>query len=343
MTRWSCAAVRKLRGVLVVLLSIALLGCMHRPAQAEGWELYKARFINAEGRVRDSGNRNISHSEGQGWGMLFAVAYNDRETFERLWTWTAANLQRSDLPLFAWRYDPSQANPVSDPNNASDGDVLIAWALHNASLRWQEPAYEVASAEIRAAVDAHLVIAFAGYTLLLPGLEGFKQDTETVVNLSYWIIPAFQQFARLEPEQAWQSLLDDAPRLLAAARFGVNGLPPDWLAVSEQRPPRPADGWPPRFGFDAVRVPLYFKWGRATAAELKPFLDFWSRDGDAVPPAWIDLTSGEQATFGASVGVLAIRALLANQDLPEPAVLADADYYATSLYLLSQLASSGQP
>nr|WP_301540442.1 glycosyl hydrolase family 8 [Proteus mirabilis] len=38
-----------------------------------GWQQFKARYITPEGRVIDSANQNISHSEGQGYGMLMAV------------------------------------------------------------------------------------------------------------------------------------------------------------------------------------------------------------------------------------------------------------------------------
>jgi len=34
----------------------------------------------------------ISHSEGQGYGMLLAVAADDRPTFDLLWGWTRAQL-----------------------------------------------------------------------------------------------------------------------------------------------------------------------------------------------------------------------------------------------------------
>jgi endoglucanase len=42
--------------------------------------------------------------------------------------WTERTLLRGDVALFAWRYDPRAPNPVADTNNASDGDMLIAWA-----------------------------------------------------------------------------------------------------------------------------------------------------------------------------------------------------------------------
>ncbi|MEQ5261408.1 glycosyl hydrolase family 8, partial [Morganella morganii] len=34
-----------------------------------GWQQFKERYIKDDGRVIDSANNNISHSEGQGYGM----------------------------------------------------------------------------------------------------------------------------------------------------------------------------------------------------------------------------------------------------------------------------------
>jgi endoglucanase len=38
------------------------------------WESYKSRFMMPDGRIIDTGNGNVSHTEGQGFAMLLAVA-----------------------------------------------------------------------------------------------------------------------------------------------------------------------------------------------------------------------------------------------------------------------------
>src|SRR5487761_2690925 len=62
-------------------------------AGARLWQDWSKRFVRPSGRVVDTGNHGISHSEGQGYGMLLAVAAGDRPAFDRLWAWTRANLQ----------------------------------------------------------------------------------------------------------------------------------------------------------------------------------------------------------------------------------------------------------
>ena len=69
--------------------ALPLVGTLHDP---EAWRAYKTRFVTESGRIVDTANSGISHSEGQGYGMLLAVAANDRVAFDTIWGWTRANL-----------------------------------------------------------------------------------------------------------------------------------------------------------------------------------------------------------------------------------------------------------
>src|SRR5476649_908231 len=108
----------------------AVGGSLHAP---EFWQAYKSRFVTPAGRVVDTANKNISHSEGQGYAMLLAVAAGDRATFNLVWDWTRANLMVRDDSLLAWRWQPDERPAVADINNATDGDLLVAWALTEAA------------------------------------------------------------------------------------------------------------------------------------------------------------------------------------------------------------------
>ncbi len=307
------------------------------------WNQYRQRFMAPDGRIEDTGNGHVSHSEGQGWGMLFAVSADDRAAFDRLWRWTDSTLRRQDVALFAWRYDPNGTPPIADINDASDGDVLIAWALLRAGQRWGDAELLQKSAEIREAIARRLVRRIQGYTTLLAGIEGFDQPAGTVINLSYLVIPAFVEFDRIDHRGPWKDLLNDAPRLLKLARFGKYDLPPDWLLLPDRGRPYPAGGWPERFSFDAVRIPLYYRWGGLDVKDpelLKPFDRFWRSGGGQRPPAWIDLDDGSVAAYPISTGVAAIHAYLTGAPAPMSPVGTE-DYYSASLYLLAQLAAGG--
>jgi len=60
---------------------------MHSAASAgqlDYWGEYKSTFLSDDGRIIDYFQDKISHSEGQGYGMVLAVVYNDKATFEKI-------------------------------------------------------------------------------------------------------------------------------------------------------------------------------------------------------------------------------------------------------------------
>ncbi|WP_185856212.1 glycosyl hydrolase family 8 [Vreelandella populi] len=323
-------------------LCILLSACS---AQADpAWDAYRERFVSGDGRVIDTGNRNISHSEGQGWGMMLAQHYNDQETFEELWQWTRRHLGRRDMSLFSWRYDPNDKPHVRDLNNATDGDLFIAWALHLAAERWNDANYASASRSIRGAIVENLTTEVAGYQLLLPGVEGFRRTNEADINLSYWFIPALRDFAELEPDEPWQQLIDDGVTLLDKARFGAYLLPTDWVEINQQGNVTPAANWPPRFSFDAVRIPLYFVWGgRDDASGVGSITAFWNDPAHQPASAWIDVVSGERAEYAISRGVDAIRAFSSGETLPNAMPSPEDDYFSATLLLLAHMANDMRP
>lgn len=329
--------------------SVMLVGCWLQITTVEAdtaaaWEAYRERFISEHGRVIDTGNNNISHSEGQGWGMMLAVHHNDRESFDQLWRWTRYHLARKDIPLFSWRYDPMASPPVSDLNNATDGDLFIAWALYLASQQWPDGYnYGSASRSIRTAIIANLTAHTGDMLVLLPGLQGFKHHDTLTLNLSYWFMPALYDFAILEPEQPWQALIDSGAMLLERARFGAAGLPTDWITIAPDSEVAPADGWPPRFGFDAVRIPLYFTWADKAGAEgLANILEFWNDEAFQPPAAWMDVETGERAEYAISRGVSGIRALANGEPLPSPTPQQADDYFSSTLLLLAHMGRDGR-
>ena len=111
--------------------------------------------------------------------MLFAEASGDRASFDNLWNWTRDNLQRRDNALFSWRFDPADGNtPVADTNDASDGDILIAWALVRAARRWHEPDYQPGRRSASSRISAAGCWQPAPRRLvLLPGATGSRART----------------------------------------------------------------------------------------------------------------------------------------------------------------------
>lgn len=327
---------------LIVLT--CLTGCGGFDQLAEFWQQYQQRFIAADGRVIDTGNGGISHSEGQGYAMLLAIAAKDRGQFERIWQWTRTNLQVRGDRLFMWRRRPGTPVAEEDPNNATDGDILIAWALLEAARAWREEALKAEAGAILDGLKRTVIRSWQGQAVLLPGAFGFETGNSLVLNLSYWVFPALQRFAEHDPDPVWPKLIDSGLALLRQSRFGTWQLPTDWVEAGETLQP-----WQRNqaiFGYNAVRIPLYLIWAGYTDRDLlAPYLRLWESFGTFLP-AWIDLKANCMGAYQAPPGIRAVFALTRHAAgkgwwlrLPEP----DTDYYSASLTLLSRLAAQRQP
>jgi len=320
-------------------------------AGIEDWQAFNGHFISPGGRVIDDINDGISHSEGQGYAMFLATYWNDRDTFDSVWSWTREHLQvRGEDQLFAWRWESDEngeLGKVTDLNNASDGDILIAWALCRAHLLWNDDSYLTEARTICAAVRQKLTRDSNFGTLLLPGAFGFDSPEATVVNLSYWVFPAFHDLEKIDPDKGfWSGLSKSGIELISKASFGSRGLPPDWLEI---RPDfQPANDFEPVFGYNAIRIPLYLGWvadSEYTTGLLKPFTDLAStyQRASAPLPARIAVDSADLDAEPASIGmtdVMHFAEAITNPAIPrvpQPIDLTQG-YYSAVLQLLSRCA-----
>jgi len=305
------------------------------------WNTWKRRYLRPDGRVTDTGNGGISHSEGQGYGLVLSTHFKDRGSTERIWRWTQLHLQVRDDALLAWRFDP--AHGITDPNNAADGDLLTAWGLLRAAALWPRGGFGKAAVPLIASLK-RLVVASGHGTLLLPAAQGFVDHGSLVVNLSYWVFPALRALAGADPEGPWRVVSENGLAVLDYARFGRFALPPDWLRMTDPVAPAEHDAHT-RFGFDAVRIPLYLIWdGLDTRDRLEPFDDFWSNtDTGRGPSAWTDLRDDSLSPYAAAAALaplrMWVRARLEGQCQPVlSSQLEDGDYYAATLALLVRVA-----
>ncbi len=342
----------------VLGLALVLLSSLPVPAEAQSlsrfkrqWAQYKQQFLLMDGRIIDTGNDGVSHTEGQGTGMLFAVFANDRKTFDLIWDWTRGNLRRRDR-LFSWKWDiKDPKGPVPDPNNATDGDLLIAWSLLLGAELWQNAVYRAQADEIINSLERLVLDRFAGQVLLLPGVQGFAAGNVRILNPSYCLFPALDAIADHTQRPVWRQAYQGCLSMVKSASFGNKKLPVDWIALTSRGTLTPAPDWPTRFGYDAIRVPIYLAWGGHTARSyLARFEDAWDDyPRDAPPPSWIDAITGETASYRASNGFLATRRLvrlalyLEDNRMREadairfPSISQFDDYYSASLLMFSSL------
>ena len=337
--------IRLAAGALLVLACASGAGAAASDAD---WLLYQKLYVGADGRVIDTGNGGISHSEGQGTGLLLAAYYRDRAAFDRIWGWTQRNLQIRGDRLLAWKWVPGEnGGAVADANNATDGDLFVAWALARGARQWGDAQYLQSARDISRDIRVKLVVDSVHGLLLLPAEQGFVKPDGITLNLSYWVFPALQEMQRIDPGAQWAGLLESGLSLLRNARFGRWQLPPDWLRLNDQ--PEIAPDFKPRFSYDALRVPLYLIWARLDNGEnLQAFIDFWGHFmGARFIPAWSALNDDSVDSYDASPGIHAVisltqvRAAAASNPrrLKLPGFGPGQDYYSASLLLLTTIAA----
>ncbi|WP_421914384.1 glycosyl hydrolase family 8 [Mesorhizobium sp.] len=336
-----------LRLLMMLAAMVSILAAQSPPAVAGGaittaeWTLYRDKFLDPAGRIVDNANADISHSEGQGYGLLLSYLADNRGDFDRIWAFTRTEMLVRNDGLAAWKWDPVATPHVTDTNNATDGDLLIAYGLALAGSAWHRPDFTAAAAGIATALAAGGLEKVGDAVLLKPGNAGFgaadRQDGP-VVNPSYWVFEALPVMAELVPDGPWRELADNGRALLAASmKIGQSGLPPDW--VSLKTVPRAADGFPQDFGYNAIRIPLYLvRAGIRDRAMLEPFAAHMvEADGRL---RIVDIATGQTRQLLDDAGYRIIPALVAcvldGKKLPDRLQsFAPTDYYPSTLHLLA--------
>ena len=90
-----------------------------------------------------------------------------------------------------------------------------------------------------------------------------------------------------------------------------------------------------------MRVPLYLCWsGRCSDKTLDGVRRWWTqtRGGGRKPPAWVDVRTGETATFPISAGVDAIVRLILTGSSAGASTKGEV-YYSSALFVLAEVAS----
>lgn len=325
---------RLLGAVAAAMLAFAPAAQATLPLEA--WELYRQKFVMPDGRVVDDLNGAISHSESQGYGLLLACLAGDRTSFARILAFTRTELLIRDDGLAAWRWDPKATPRVTDINNATDGDLLIAYALNCAGSAWAMPGYTNAARQLARNIAKATFLKRGSETWLMPAVTGFSEKDRAdgpVVNPSYWVFEALPVMARLTGDNGWLKVQATGLKLLDTLAK-ANMPAPEWMSVKAE--PRPADGFPAQFGYNAMRVPLYLlRAGLGEPGRLAPFRAAWANG-----PAIVDVRSKQAVEQLSDPGYRILVAALAcaadGTAIPqELKSFVPTAYYPSTLHLLT--------
>jgi cellulose synthase (UDP-forming) len=229
---------------------------------------FMSRYVASDGRVirRDQGGDTVS--EGQAYGMLLAVALDDRARFDAIWGWTRTHLQ---LPSRLLASDWANGRIVSS-RPATDADLDAAQALVLASERFGALSYRQQGIALGRAVLRTETATSGSQTVLVAG--PWARTDPAVLNPSYFSPRAYADLARADRDPRWSMLASSSREIVSNLVAGGRSLPPDWAAIpstgstatsTSSLPAADPIGDPgnptgtalvPASSFDAIRVPI---------------------------------------------------------------------------------------
>lgn len=245
---------RFVAAICMLLLSPAVIRAQDWNAL---WKSYVAGFMDNQVRVIDHSTGDRTTSEGQAYGMFFALVANDRSHFDGLLHWTEQNLAAGDLsanlPAWLWGKRKDSKWGVVDENSASDADLWMAYTLLEAGLAWNEPRYTKIGSALAHNIAAKEIIQVPGLgTVLLPGPTGFQHGSTYRLNASYMPLQLILRLAQLQPDGAWREVAASVPKVVSES--APHGFVSDWTEFQTA----PALTAVPTIGsYDAIRVYLW--------------------------------------------------------------------------------------
>ncbi|KVN29177.1 endoglucanase [Burkholderia pyrrocinia] len=267
------------------------------------WDAFKRDFLSADGRVIDVGSADSrTVSEGQAYGLFFALVANDRRAFDTILGWTENNLAQGDLtahlPAWLWGRAADGAWRVLDANAASDADLWIAYTLVEAGRLWHERSYTARGALLAKRVldDETASVPGLGLTLL-PGPVGFRlANDQWRVNPSYSPPQVIRGLgARLPDDRRWASLAASTARVLLDT--APKGFSPDWALYRAGAGFAPDPATQAESAYNAIRVYLWAGMldpadplAAPLLARFAPFAEHIAAHG--APPEKVDTTTG---------------------------------------------------
>ena len=181
-----------------------------------------SKYLSDQGQVKD--DQSVTTSKGQGYSLLRSVLTNDKATFDKALNWSTANLKRPNDSLFASRYSQSK---IIDQENATDGDLDIAYSLILANQNWNDKNYLDLAKRIVSDIWRNRVVEHDGQNFLLP-FSSRSRDGFEIINPSYFSPMYYTEFAKIDPNNNWNKLRDDNYNQLEQIHQN-HVLFPDWI------------------------------------------------------------------------------------------------------------------
>lgn len=221
----------KLKSIVLLCLIFVVHASSHAQDWPSLWRSYVSVFMDNQVRVIDHDAGDRTTSEGQAYGMFFALVANDRQHFDGLLRWTEQNLAAGDLsanlPAWLWGHDADNQWHVLDRNSAADADIWMAYTLLEAGKAWNEPRYTTIGSALAHRIGAEEVIQVPGLgTVVAPGPTGFQHGNSYRLNSSYVPLQLILGLEQLVPDGPWNKVAATVPMLISDS--APHGFVADW-------------------------------------------------------------------------------------------------------------------
>ncbi|MEM6282506.1 MAG: glycosyl hydrolase family 8 [Chloroflexota bacterium] len=283
------------------------------------WDDWRSKYITnwragESPRVRVLGGVSefTTVSEGQAYGILLASLFDDQETLDGLWLFTADH--QTDNGLMHWHIH--QHGEIFGTGAATDGDLDMAIGLVTACEKVRYGTWVASKHGLDyCALATDLITALYDHTVdhpgegpaaglddnfgyeLIPGDQWNMREEfpNGIVNLSYFSPGYFRVFAEFTDDERWYNVIERNYALANVAQAlpgNCSDLIPNWTTYDGR--PQFVDWQPEQYeqwSYDAFR----FAWRVAVDK-------YWFNDAEA------SQTMNEIGGFFASVGMQNVRA-----------------------------------
>lgn len=251
-----------------------------RHIQLNSYQRWRSAYVIKQGKnrafVNTSNDRQkpVALSEGQGYGLYITAkagerGWADSKDFDQLLNYYLAHRDyvgpHHETPtyLMKWRQYQKNGHWVSDINSATDGDLFIAMALHNAAKVWPKRAAYYRGIEQRLLSDI-LTYEYNPQTRTLTVGDWVTNDSKyyRLMRTSDVAPTFFDSFYQLSHDQRWKMVKNGMlDRLVDLSCQHQTGLVPDfaWITSTSAKPVKPwtvaskNDG---NYSYNACRVPM---------------------------------------------------------------------------------------
>lgn len=218
-------------------------------------------------RTQKSAQKATVLSEGQGYGLLLTVkaakqGYASQKDFDKLYNYYLKN-RDTGTELMSWKQTISKQGTIKKyKNNATDGDLYIAYALIEAGKKWPQQAIRY-NRQARMILNDLLKYSYNSKTKSLT-VGNWATNSSEYSNLlrTSDVLPAqFDEFYHFTQNETWLLLKDSMlQKLQNLSTQHKTGLVPDfaWIEGTKVLPAGPkavASRYDGYYYYNACRVP----------------------------------------------------------------------------------------